>query len=251
MISTRVIAIIQARMGSSRLPGKVLRQLGGQSVLANVIARVRAASTIDDIVVATTTLSPDDVIESEAERLGVRTFRGSESDVLARYQAAAETTAADVVVRVTADCPLLDSAVVDAVVNAFLSGDAECDYASNTLRRTFPRGLDTEVFSRSALEIAAAEALESEEREHVTLFFHNHIGCFKLRSVIDTNGRDLSHHRWTLDTAEDFDFLQRVFAGCAITASRVPSFRDIAAFVEANPEVAVINAKIRQKLTGA
>ena len=152
----RIVAVIQARMGSTRLPGKVLKPLAGQPVLARVVDRVRRARHVDEVVVATTTLPADDVLADLCRTRGWACERGSEEDLLDRYHAAAAAHHADAVVRITSDCPVIDPGVVDRVVEAFLV--QPCDYASNTLEpRTFPRGLDTEVFSQAALELAWRE----------------------------------------------------------------------------------------------
>src|SRR5277367_2863697 len=147
-----VVAIVQARMGSTRLPGKVLIDLGGETVLARVIARLRRAELVKEIVVATTDSAADDAIVGECRRLDVPTFRGSESDVLDRYYWAARGCPASVVVRITSDCPLIDPQLVDETIRVFQQQQA--DYASNTFSRTYPRGLDAEAFTTAALEQA-------------------------------------------------------------------------------------------------
>ena len=162
----RTVAVIQARMGSTRLPNKVLAELGGRPMLAQVVARVRRARTIDEVVVATTTTRHVDVIEDFCAREGIACFRGSEDDVLDRYYQAARAFNADVVVRITADCPLHDPEVIDAIVGHF--DPARHDYVSNTIRRSYPDGLDTEVIAMAALERAWRGATWASEREHVT-----------------------------------------------------------------------------------
>jgi spore coat polysaccharide biosynthesis protein SpsF len=250
-IGGRVVAIIQARVGSTRLPGKVLLPLGGDTVLGNVIARVKAAKSIDAVVVATSNSVADSAVAVEAARLGVDVYRGSEQDVLARYVGAARASDAEVVVRITSDCPLLDPWVVDEVVRRFLSD--ECDYASNTINRSFPRGLDVEVVAREALELAASEATRADEREHVTLFFHHHSSRFRLAAVsrpeATVRDHDLSAQRWTLDTPEDLRFLERVFGDCGIGVAHIPPFAEVAAFVAAHPDISAINANVQQKPT--
>jgi spore coat polysaccharide biosynthesis protein SpsF len=162
-----IVAVIQARMGSTRLPGKVLRDIGGKTMLARVVRRMQCAASLSQVVVATTTSPADKAIVAECERLGIPAFRGDEQDVLDRYYQAAQAHRADVVVRVTSDCPLIDPGVVDEVVRAFL--DAEPDYASNTLERTYPRGLDTEVMTMAALARAWREAQEPYQHAHAIL----------------------------------------------------------------------------------
>ncbi|MBI6546608.1 MAG: glycosyltransferase family protein [Cyanobacteria bacterium NC_groundwater_1444_Ag_S-0.65um_54_12] len=238
----RVVAIIQARMGSTRLPGKVLLALGGQTVLAHVIARVQAAP-VADIVVATTVCPSDDVVVEEAKRCGARWFRGSEDDVLARYHLAAQQSGARVVLRVTADCPLLDPGVLGTLIETFVAQlGAGVDYASNTLQRTYPRGLDAEVFTAAALETAFLQATKPHEREHVTPYLYQHPELFRLYHLV--NDVDLSHHRWTLDTLEDFQLLDAIFralAGGPITTQRV------LAYLDRHPELVRLNAHVAQK----
>ena len=202
----RVIAIVQARMGSTRLPGKVLRQLGGQTVISRVIERVRRFSLIDDLLIATTTDPADDAIVKEAGRCGVQVFRGSEDDVVERYYRAACQARADVVVRITSDCPLIDPEVSDYTIQRFL--EERPDYASNALERTYPRGLDTEVVMFSALERAWKEASEPYQRAHVMPYLYQNPDKFRLLSV--KGEVDFSGYRWTLDTSEDLEFLQQV-----------------------------------------
>lgn len=191
-------------MGSTRLPGKVLLPLGGRSVLANVLLRLRRASTVDAVLCATTVDASDDAVEDEAQANGVEVYRGSPSDVLDRYYRAAEAAGADVVVRITSDCPLLDPEVVDAAVNERRATGA--DYASNAQIRTFPRGLDVEAFTFDALARAHRDARESYEREHVTPYLYRHPELFRTHDVV-RDGEDLSSMRWTLDTTDDLRML--------------------------------------------
>jgi spore coat polysaccharide biosynthesis protein SpsF len=243
--SPRVVAIIQGRMGSSRLPGKTLMPLGPRSVLGNVITRVQAARLVDDVVVATTDEPVDDLIEAEARRFGADVFRGSGEDVLDRYMGAATAARADVVVRVTADCPLLDPGELDDLIGMFLRPPGNSDYVTNTLERSFPRGLDVEVFSAEALKRASANARAQDEREHVTLHFRRHPDIFRLRGK--TASKDLSHHRWTLDTPEDLTFLRKVFELGEIDGQAIPPFQRVVEMLDAHPEIVAINAGVRQK----
>ena len=204
----RVVAIVQARMGSTRLPGKVLKDLGGETVLARVLARLKRSVTIGEVIVATTDAPGDDVIVTECRRLKTRFFRGEENDVLDRYYRAAQFSNAEVIVRITADCPLIDAEITDKTVKEFLN--ERPDYASNALLRTYPRGLDTEVFSIHALEIAWCEASEAYQRAHVTPFIYQNPQRFTLLTV--KGERDHSGLRWTLDTEPDLEFLRAVYA---------------------------------------
>jgi spore coat polysaccharide biosynthesis protein SpsF len=236
-----VCAIIQARMGSTRLPGKVLKDLGGDTVIARVVSRVRLCRFVNEVVVATSKDPADDVIVKECQRLGTRVFRGSEQDVLDRYYRAAADAQAEVVVRITSDCPLIDPGVSDKTINAFL--DERPDYASNVLERTYPRGLDTEVMTFPALESAWRDARGAFQREHVTPFLYQHPERFKLLSV--KGDHDYSKYRWTLDTPEDLEFLRAVYARSV--GRQDLSWRDVTRMVEREPELAEINRHIVQK----
>ncbi|MFZ2491222.1 MAG: glycosyltransferase family protein [Thermoanaerobaculia bacterium] len=205
------IVVLQARMGSTRLPGKVLADIGGKSMLAHVIERAARIPSIDQVVVATSIDSANEPLMDVARQLGVMSYAGSEADVLDRYYQAARLAAADVIVRVTADCPLLDPSVSGAVIERFCAGPF--DYVSNTNPPTFPDGLDTEVFSFQALERAWRDAALTSEREHVTPFLWKNTDLFRIDNV--TGARDLSHHRWTVDDAGDLAFVRAVFASMA------------------------------------
>jgi spore coat polysaccharide biosynthesis protein SpsF len=202
-----ISAIIQARMTSSRLPGKVLKPLHGKPMLMRQIERVRNARRLHNIVVATSTDTSDDVLADRCNDMGVFVARGSLDDVLARFHYAADTVGADVIVRLTGDCPLSDPVLIDLLIKKYLAEDF--DYVSNTIKPTFPDGLDVEVFSRKALETAFREARLPSEREHVTPFIKKSstFTCYNLE-----NDRDLSGHRWTVDEPEDFELISRIFS---------------------------------------
>jgi spore coat polysaccharide biosynthesis protein SpsF len=216
------VAILQARMGSSRLPGKVLADIGGMTMLARAVCQLHAASRIDMVCIATTTAAADDPIADAAEQLDVDVHRGSEHDVLERYRDAARACDAEVIVRATSDCPLLDPAVIDAVVAA-LSEDV--DYASNTHERTYPRGLDVEAVHRDTLERIARLATSSAAREHVTSFVLEQPALFRVRQV--RAQRDDSDLRWTIDTAEDLAVVRELIelTGDAPYEERVAAVR--------------------------
>lgn len=237
----RVIAIVQARMGSTRLSGKVLRPLGGQTVLSRVIQRVRRFRLIDDLLVATTVEPADDAIMKEAERCSVEIFRGSEDDVLDRYYRAACQARADAVVRITSDCPLIDPEVSDHTIQKFL--DSRPDYASNALERTYPRGLDTEVVRFAALERAWKEATEPYQRAHVTPYLYQNPDKFQVLSVKGPS--DLSGYRWTLDTPEDLEFLQEVYA--RLGGAEDFTWHGVLRLMEREPGLAEKNQHIQQK----
>jgi spore coat polysaccharide biosynthesis protein SpsF len=242
----KAVAIVQARLGSTRLPGKIMRELCGRTVLAHVIQRVRT-SGLDDVVVATSSLAQDDVIAEAAEQAGAGVYRGSEDDVLDRYLQAATQSGADPVIRITSDCPLIDPTVVRDMVATFCrrrsSGEA-LDYLSNTIERTYPIGLDTEVFTYSALRRAWIEARLPYEREHVTPYIYQHPSEFPIAQF--RNERDLSALRWTLDTPEDFEFLRAVYEALWKPAEIV-STSAVLALLQERPELAKINVHVKQR----
>jgi spore coat polysaccharide biosynthesis protein SpsF len=237
----KTLALIQARMGSSRLPGKALMKLGSSSVLAKVVRRVQQARLVDEVVVATTIQRSDDSIVEECEVEKVTVIRGSEDDVLDRYYQAARELKASTVVRITADCPLIDPTLIDDVVLEFERQLP--DYASNTLVRTYPRGLDTEVFSIDALARAWHDARQPWERAHVTPFLYQHPEMFRLISVC--SDRDYSKCRWTLDTPEDYEFLREVYL-CLEDRTDF-SWRDVLDLLRREPRLSLINANSSQK----
>jgi len=204
----RQVVIVQARMGSSRLPGKVLRTLAGKTVLSRVLERCRAIPGIDAVCCATSTLDHDDEVARQAALEGAEVFRGSEDDVLSRYAGAARATGADVVMRVTADCPLIDPQVCGGVLT--LRAAQDLDYACNNLPPSFPHGLDCEAVRISWLLRAEEEATSREQREHVTPYIRTHPDVNKANLPCERDG--VASLRWTLDTQEDWNFLERLVA---------------------------------------
>ncbi|WP_434511446.1 cytidylyltransferase domain-containing protein [Desulfitobacterium sp. AusDCA] len=241
----KTVAIIQARMGSTRLPGKILKDLMGKSVLQHVIERVMQSQSIDEIVIATTTLNSDDAVVDEAVKCGVKYFRGSEDDVLGRYYGAAKENNAEIVVRITSDCPLIDPIVTDQVVNYFKNHkiyDVVTNASSDLSKRTYPRGLDTEVFSFAVLEKAFRHADKQYQREHVTPYiYENSQEIYYYKNAID-----FSRYRWTLDTKEDFELIKEVYRHLykGIHNFYLP---DILKIMERYPELVQINAHVEQK----
>jgi spore coat polysaccharide biosynthesis protein SpsF len=243
-----IAAIIQARMGSTRLPGKILETICGKPLLQHVVERIKKVQTIDEIVIATTTSEKDTILTGEAITMeGASIFRGSEEDVLERYYRAAQKVGAEVIVRITADCPLIDPVIIDAMVGSYLkksTGDNSVDYLSNTLVRTFPRGLDAEVFSFEVLERAFNEAKEEYQREHVTPYIWQNPEIFTLECF--KNEEDLSFHRWTVDEEEDLRLVREIYkelyreGHCFLLNEVVDLFRR-------QPQLLEINAHIRQK----
>ena len=236
------LIIVQARMTSTRLPGKVLLPLAGQPMLVRLIERLGRVQRADGIVVATTTNPCDDAITAVCERLGVPFFRGSEHDVLSRYAKTARLHAANVVVRITSDCPLIDPDLVDQVIEAY--EESNVDYVSNMLPPSWPLGMAVEVFSAPALEQAHAHARTAAEREHVTPFLYWHPERYRLRNI--ASPVDLSQHRWTVDTPEDHQLVSLLFDHLY---HRMPNFTlaDVLTVFETHPEWIAINQHVAQK----
>jgi spore coat polysaccharide biosynthesis protein SpsF len=240
----RVAVIVQARMGSTRLPGKVLKPVLGKPLLSYQFERLRRARTANVLVLATSTLPADDALEAWAMAEGVLCVRGSESDVLDRFRAAAAAARADVVVRVTGDCPLIDPGVLDDAVTLFLAEGAK-GYGSNcNPERTFPRGLDVEVFSREALEEAAREAKSPAEREHVTPYLIRRPERFP--PVLLHSGESFGSLRWTVDAPEDFELVKRVLEALH-PANPGFGWREVLALLKRHPDWAALNAHVEQK----
>ncbi len=241
----RVVCIIQARMGSSRLPGKVLKDIGGKPMLGWVVERVRQCKQIDQVVVATTTDAGDEPICEYCRVEGIACFRGNLFDVLDRYYQAAREYRADVVVRVTADCPLIDPAVVDRTIAELQ--EKQLDFSANRLpppfKRTFPIGLDVEVVTMAALSEAWENAKEQHEREHVMPYLYAGARKFKT-SVIDAP-QDYGSQRWTVDTPEDLEFLRGI---ARLLNGRMDfTWMEILSLVQAHPELSTINAAVQHK----
>ena len=242
-MASRIVAIIQARLGSTRLPGKTLAEIAGRPMLEHVATRARLIPGVSEVVIATSTKPADDAIVEFTRSACIRCFRGSEEDVLDRFRRAAVEVDAEVVVRVTADCPLLDPEVSGLVVNKYLGWHGEIDYVSNVDPPTYPDGLDTEVFSRVALEAAWREASERSDREHVTSYIRTRPGRFRLDNM--PNAQDMSAHRWTVDTEADLEFVRAVFN--AIGTQRHPiAMSDVLLLLGERPELRRINAGQRR-----
>jgi len=237
------VIIIQAHMGSTRLPGKVLMDIGGRTMLARVVNRARLAKTVRTIVVATSTSVSDDVIMEQARALGVDAFRGDDEDVLSRFYNAARAFNADVVVRITADCPLIEPEIIDKVVTAFLEVYPKADLAANTLQRTYPKGMDVEVASFTALERAWRQAGKFYQRSHVFPYIYENPDSFDLISVTDE--RDNSWMRWTVDTEEDLEFVRAVYS--ALGNDDSVSWREVLVLLDRQPKLLEINKHVQHK----
>jgi len=232
-----IAAIIQARMDSTRLAGKVLMDIAGKPMLWHVVHRASQAKLVDKAVIATSTNKSDNLIVTFARINDIPCFRGSEDDVLDRFYQAAKAYKADVIVRITADCPLIDSDVADDVIRFYTTGDYE--YVSNTNPPTFPDGLDVEIFSFQTLERTWHEAKRQSEREHVTPYIRKRPELFQIGNV--TYGEDLSSMRWTVDEPRDLEFVRAVY-NCLGAVSF--SIADVLDVLKKHPELMEINAGI-------
>jgi spore coat polysaccharide biosynthesis protein SpsF len=243
--SPRIVAIIQARMGSTRLPGKVLRDILGQPMLMRGLIRARHASCLQGVVVATTTDAGDDAIQAFCEARGYPVYRGSQGDVLDRYYQAARLFQADVIVRLTADCPLVDPGVIDHTVAEFFHSGV--DFAANRLPpplgRTYPIGLDTEVCSFQGLERVWKEAQEPYEREHVMPYFYDVPGRFRVLRV--DYPVDYGALRWTVDTEEDLEVVRKIFAHFG--GRNDFSWLEVLSLYDSEPELFKLNAGVTHK----
>jgi spore coat polysaccharide biosynthesis protein SpsF (cytidylyltransferase family) len=234
-----IVAIIQARMASSRLPGKVLAEVAGKPVLQRVLERVQQSQLIDRVVVATSSQPENAPLEELCHQLEVPCFRGSEDDVLDRFYCAAQQHGASSVVRITADCPLIDPRIIDIVIGAYTEGNQAYDYVCNIDPPTYPDGLDTEVFSFAALEQAWRDADLRSEREHVTLYIRRHPAQFSMLNI--AHSHDLSSLRWVVDEPHDLKFVQAVYAHLDDASS---GMADVLRVLSEHPELANVNAGI-------
>jgi len=234
-----LVAIIQARMGSTRLPGKAMADIEGRPMLWRVVSRARQSRSLNMVAVATTIAPADDALVNLCQEMETPCFRGSEEDVLDRYYQAAKLFKAKAVVRLTADCPLLDPEVIDLVVDKFLGGGY--DFVANGMfKRTFPDGLDTGVFTFEVLDAAWRLAELKSEREHVSPFMQKHPELFRLGEVL--NDEDLSYLRWCVDEPRDLEFVRQVYR---FFGSRHFGMKELVDLLSQQPELAAINAGIQ------
>ena len=240
----KTLVVVQARLGSTRLPGKVLKTVAGAPVLVRMVERVRAARTPFDLVVATTTAPEDETIEDLCHDFGIACVRGHPRDLLDRHLTAARAFDAEVVVKIPSDCPLIDPAVVDAVLQAFLTRTHRFDYVSNLHPASYPDGNDVEVMSRSALETAGREARRPFEREHTTPFLWDQPARFRVLNVAWESGRNLSmSHRFTLDYPADLAFVSAVYAALWRPDRQAFDLAAILTLLDEHPELMKINAQ--------
>lgn len=245
----KVAAIIQARLGSTRLPDKILKEISSKPMLWHVVDRLSHSKTIDEIIVATTNLPEDDQVQVFCEMNNILFYRGSSEDVLSRYYEAANKFKADFIIRITSDCPVIDPLIIDNMLEYFFEENqsSELDYLSNVHPRTFPRGLDTEIFSFNSLTIAHNEAAQQFEREHVTPYIYNHPEKFRIKNF--ENEKDLSFHRWTVDTQKDFLLIDEIYK-TLYTKNELFLFKDILNLFEERPDLININQNVQQKKIG-
>jgi len=216
-LNSKIIAIVQARMGSIRLPGKVLKSIQGKPMLWHIVNRLRKVDFIDDVVIATSDRTIDDIVEKIANEYGISFYRGSESDVLKRFYDAAKTANAEHVIRITGDCPLIDSPTISKLIKLYFNEGYDfcgvacgAGVANKTNINRFPDGLDAEIFSFQVLQEAHNEAFSELHREHVTPFIWQNKERYSLGTLYPENG-DYSQHRWTVDNEEDFQFIKWVY----------------------------------------
>lgn len=243
----KTVAIIQARVGATRLPEKILKDVSGKPMLWHVVERLRFSRMIDDIVLAIPSSAENDLLENFAKGLKLHCFRGSETDVLSRYYGAALKFGGDVIVRITSDCPLIDPGVTDHIIDAHLNSGA--DYTTNDVEYGFPRGLDTEALNFDALSRAYKEATLDYEREHVTPYIYQHPDLFKLNYVEAKGNLRRPDLRLTVDTEEDLEFIREIFKQL-YRDGQIFYAKDIIEFLAQHPELIAINAQVRQKELG-
>ena len=230
----KVVATIEARMTSSRCPGKVLRPLFGEPMLARIVERVRRARSVDEVVVATTVNATDDPIAHLAKTLHVACFRGSEEDVLGRVLGAARSVSADTIVEITGDCPLADAEVIDRLVGRFREGGA--DYVANILKRTYPAGIDTQVFATEVLARADDLGKDAAHREHVSLFIYQHPELFRLANV-ESGLHDRYADLWfTVDYPAEVENVSKIYEALS-PGNPAFALADVLHFLDEHPEL--------------
>jgi spore coat polysaccharide biosynthesis protein SpsF len=243
-MSEKILAIIQARVGSTRLPGKILRGISGKPILWHVVNRLKYSQLIDEIVLAIPASSPNDKLEVFAMENGLKYFRGSEEDVLSRYYGAATKFKGDIIVRLTSDCPLIDPKVTDHTIKTHFRSKA--DYTTAEPNSGFPRGLDTEVLNFKSLERAYQEAKRDYEREHVTPYIYQHPELFKIQSVEATGKLRRPDLRLTIDTEEDLKLIKEIYKRLYRDRNMFYT-EDVIDLLDKHDKLVSINAHVRQK----
>lgn len=245
----KIAAVVQARLGSTRLPGKILKELSNKPMLWHIVNRLSHSKRIDKVIVATTNLSEDDEVQKFCETNNILFYRGSSEDVLSRYYEAALKFNAELIIRITSDCPVIDPFIIDEMLEYYFqeSKSVRLDYISNVHPRTFPRGLDTEIFSIDSLVKTHNEAKLQFEREHVTPYIYNHQELFTIKNF--SNEKDFSFHRWTVDTPEDFSLIDEIYKAL-YRKDELFLFEDIIKLFENRPNLFSINQNVKQKKLG-
>ena len=238
-----IVAIIQARLGSTRYPKKIFSDLANKPLLWHVVDRLKFSKKIDKIVLATTDTAIDDDLALWAEKEGVPLFRGSENNVLERYYLAAKQFEASIIVRITADDPFKDPVIIDKVIDKLFMENL--DFAYNNNPPTFPEGLDTEVFTFDSLEKAHKQSLEDYEREHVTQFFYRNRKKFKQSNY--SNASDLSYLRWTIDTEKDYFMAKEVYR-ILYRENKIFLMNDILEILKKDPQISEINKDVKRSI---
>lgn len=238
----KATAIIQARCGSTRFPNKVFANLNGKPLIWHVVNRLKFASRVDEIVLATTTNPLDDTLEQWAIENNVICFRGSENDVLRRYYDAASFCKADVIVRITADDPFKEPILIDKAISTLI--EEKADFVCNNNPPTYPEGLDVEVFTYSAISISQEKSNDSFEREHVTQYMYRHSSEFKMFTI--SNDVNLSKLRWTIDTDTDFEMVKTIYSHLYVNDKTIFHMDDILNFLKVNPDVAEMNLDVKR-----
>jgi spore coat polysaccharide biosynthesis protein SpsF len=241
------VSIIQARMGSSRLPGKVLMKIGAKPILQWAAERVKKSLLVDKVIVATSDNKRDDAIEELCKRLGMDCFRGSEDDVLERYYRASKRYKANSIVRITSDCPLVDPEIIDEIIRIHLKHKNDC--TMNDTENSYPRGLDVEIFNFKALEKAYLNAKKNYQREHVSPYIYEHPEVFKIERVEANGIFRRPAYRFCVDTKDDLELTRKIYA--ILNNSKKPvNARNIIKLLDSHPELAAFNSHIKQKILG-
>ncbi len=249
-VKPKVVILIQARMGSTRLPGKHLKTVLDKPLLAFLLERLKRVTQVDEIILATTTNPVDDCLAEFCQLAQCSCFRGSEQDVFQRFLEAARCHQATVIIRICADCPLIDPAIIQKVLDYFLAHEPSYDYITNCLQeeRSYPRGMDVEVFSVRSLEYIATQPLSPEEREHVTPYYYRHTELFSLKSL--QADQNFSTYRWTVDTPADLNLITLILENIY---PQKPQFtlEDLLELLKQHPEWCQLNAHIQHKIVGS
>ncbi len=241
--SLKIVTVVQTRTGSTRLPNKVMLPILGKPLFVRMVERVQAARLIGTVVVATTTEKQDDIIEETCQQENLCCFRGHQSDLLDRHYRTGVTHAADVLVKIPSDCPLIDPEIIDIMISTFLENPNAYDYVSNVHPASFPNGYEVEVMSMKALYYVWQTARNDFEREHTTPFFGKNEALFRIKNVTWKTGLDYSwSHRWTLDYEEDYQFIKTIYEKL-YEKSPLFGIDQILALLARHPEIAAINEK--------